>query len=126
MSVMWPLLCALGCDVLGVSVPAGRKRGGNGPNHFQTRPNWSSHTSGAVGAGHKQAWPALRGIAVSLPPLNSVERCPKCGCPTFVRGWCGVLPPALMEYVEDDDWIRRTCRRCGFIWFEEPISINKK
>lgn len=60
-------------------------------------------------------------IAALIPPLNRATPCAKCGSKTEA-GMAFVHVAHGGGFVEA---IKRTCRDCGYEWFEAPLDAPK-
>lgn len=63
--------------------------------------------------------------ASGLPAFNSVVHCVKCGSDNIGLRYCA----QLRNYYHcgpgfDAEHMHRTCRECGYEWFERPLDMK--
>lgn len=65
---------------------------------------------------------------MSLPPLDSVPTCVKCGWDvvgaTMDYGVGGMMSYGDGKLTVHNEYLERTCRRCSYRWKESPLDAT--
>jgi len=61
-------------------------------------------------------------MSIWLPAFESVEECERCGA--FTDGYTQQAGMKYMWNKDEEEWIQRSCWRCGFNWNERVKDGN--
>jgi hypothetical protein len=61
-------------------------------------------------------------VFLTMPPFNPSPTCRKCAGTRVEVRYVFAGYPACAKHAGEHEHFHRTCKRCGFIWFERVLS----